>query len=119
VAGLQLARRYATLYAESGLLTRCSEGYALLRYRDPSGRIVRVREHKLLAELECGKKAKLVHHIDGCKDNNHPSNLWVFDSQNEHLASHKTFDNLLPALLQSGVVRFDRATGAYLLKATS
>ena len=116
MAGLQLARCHQTLHAEPRLLTRCSEGYTLLRYRDPSGKLVRVREHKLLAELEYGCEAPLVHHIDGCKDNNHPDNLWIFDSQKKHLVSHRTFDNLLPALLQSKHVRFDRATGAYVLR---
>ncbi|MGG0891676.1 HNH endonuclease [Cytobacillus horneckiae] len=52
--------------------------------------------HRWVAELMLGRKLKpteVVHHIDGDKRNNKPSNLMVFSSQREHLNWHKKHDN--------------------------
>ncbi|NRG43322.1 HNH endonuclease [Bacillus sp. CRN 9] len=52
--------------------------------------------HRWVAELMLGRKLKpteVVHHIDGDKRNNKPSNLMVFPSQSEHLNWHKKHDN--------------------------
>lgn len=48
-------------------------------------------EHRIVAEEMLGrslKKNEVVHHIDGNKKNNHPSNLLVLPSQREHAALH-------------------------------
>jgi hypothetical protein len=48
-------------------------------------------EHRIVAEEMLGrslKKYEVVHHIDGDKKNNHPSNLLVLPSQREHAALH-------------------------------
>jgi hypothetical protein len=93
----------------------CASGYGLLRYRDPAGRVVRIREHSLLADLEAGFKAKVVHHIDNDKSNNQLDNLWACASQSEHVAIHKTFEDLLPDLMRLGLVRFNKEKRAYEL----
>lgn len=49
----------------------------------------RVREHRLVAEETLGRRllpTEVVDHIDGVRDNNHPSNLRVFERNAEHLA---------------------------------
>lgn len=51
-------------------------------------------EHRVVAEKMLGRplrKGEVVHHIDGDKRNNDPSNLWVFASQREHAMWHKLF----------------------------
>lgn len=50
------------------------------------------RIHRLIAEQKLGrplKKGEVVHHIDGDKTNNDPSNLMIFASQAEHMKYHK------------------------------
>jgi hypothetical protein len=80
---------------------------------------VRVREHNLLADLEAGQKVVVVHHIDGDKTNNNLSNLWGCLNQSEHVRVHKTYDDLLPALLQLGIVTFEPESGGYVLRGKS
>lgn len=51
--------------------------------------------HRWVAEVMLGRKLnpnEVVHHIDGDKRNNKPSNLMVFSSQAEHLEWHKKYD---------------------------
>jgi hypothetical protein len=48
--------------------------------------------HRWTMEKKLGRKLKkkeVVHHKDRDKENNHPSNLWVFGSQKEHDKAHK------------------------------
>jgi len=50
-----------------------------------------VYEHILIAEKVLGRKLRkeeVVHHIDGNKNNNNPSNLIVFATQSDHAAFH-------------------------------
>lgn len=48
-------------------------------------------EHRIVAEEIIGRKlqpGEVVHHIDGNKKNNDPSNLMVLSSQKEHARLH-------------------------------
>ena len=50
-----------------------------------------VFEHIAIAERELGRELldnEVVHHIDGDKTNNHPNNLKVFSSNNDHVREH-------------------------------
>lgn len=50
-----------------------------------------VHTHRVVAEQILGrplKKGEVVHHIDGDKRNNDPSNLMVFENQSEHATWH-------------------------------
>ena len=47
--------------------------------------------HRVVAEATLGRpltKSEVVHHIDGNKRNNNPSNLMVFPTQADHAAWH-------------------------------
>lgn len=52
--------------------------------------------HRTVAERILGRPLKpgeIVHHIDGNKRNNDPSNLMIFSSQKEHAAWHAKEDS--------------------------
>lgn len=54
-----------------------------------------VHTHRLVAEKMIGRKLRkgeVVHHMDGNKRNNNPSNLKVFANQAEHARWHKEHD---------------------------
>lgn len=54
-----------------------------------------VREHVLVAEQKLGRKLnpeETVHHKDGNKENNNPSNLMVFATNSDHIAFHHGAD---------------------------
>lgn len=55
-------------------------------------------EHRVVAENMMGRKLKsreIVHHIDGDRRNNRPSNLMVFPSQKEHAEWHAKFEFIM------------------------
>lgn len=64
--------------------------------KDSYEKIFGQHAHRWVAELKLGRKLKpgeVVHHINGNKRNNKPSNLMVFSSQADHLEWHKKHDD--------------------------
>ena len=73
-------------------------------------------EHRVVAERLLGYKLKSwehVHHIDGRKANNHPDNLYVCTNR-QHAHAHRSLLDILPDLMGSEVVYFDRELGEYV-----
>ena len=74
-------------------------------------------EHRVVAVRMLGRNLlpnEHVHHIDGVKDNNDPSNLYVCTNR-EHARAHKSLLDIRPALLQCGAVTFDHTRGEYVV----
>lgn len=60
-----------------------------------------VHEHRIVAEEMLGRKLKVgevVHHKDGNKRNNNPSNIMIFASQSEHAKFHAELKQILKLL---------------------
>ena len=73
--------------AVAGTGTLSTQGYWLVTVNGK-----RELLHRIVAERELGRKltaSEVVHHIDGDKLNNDPSNLQVFPSQAAHMAHHR------------------------------
>ncbi len=65
--------------------TYLSNGYRLVKTAQPS---IWEREHRLVLGLDLDD-VRVVHHIDGDRLNNKPSNLQVFESRAEHTKHHR------------------------------
>lgn len=75
------------------------DGYVLIKKHDHpyKNRHSYVREHRLVMEQVLGRYLEpneVIHHKDGNKQNNHPDNLEIFSSNQEHLA--KTLEGKTP-----------------------
>lgn len=78
--------------------------------------------HRRVVEDRIGRKLRsdeIVHHIDGDKFNNSSANLFVFKSRADHRKAHCTLESIVPALLERGIIRFDRTRGVYVLCETN
>jgi hypothetical protein len=79
-----------------------SNGYVLVKV-GPDHHLADVRgyayEHRLVAEQNLGRRllpGEVVHHIDGNKQNNHPSNLDVLTHAEHHVQHRTRTDRRLP-----------------------
>lgn len=57
------------------------------------------------------KQGEVVHHINGCRSDNRPENLYLCRDRSHHNDVHKSQDSALRQLLESGKVIFE--DGAY------
>lgn len=76
------------------------------------------REHRLMAEIKIGRELvdeEKVHHIDGDKTNNRPSNLYVCSSHANHRHVHSQLERLSMSLVKLGWFKFDQSKGEYYI----
>lgn len=76
------------------------------------------REHRLMAEVKLGREldcTEKVHHVDGDKTNNVPSNLYVCNSDANHRHVHSQLERLSMSLVKSGLIQFDHDKGEYYI----
>ena len=74
--------------------------------------------HRDVIEKQIGRALRsdeIVHHINFDKDNNSLDNLHVFQGRAAHRTAHMSFEEVVPLLMQLGIVRFDRKRGLYTL----
>lgn len=88
------------------------DGYVLVYAPDHpnSNRCGYIREHRLVMEKKIGRillPNEVVHHIDDVKNNNHPDNLELFQTNGQHLA--KTLAGKCPNWTPDGRVKIAEA----------
>lgn len=75
--------------------------------------------YRYVMEQHLGRKLRFterVHHINGDKDNDDSSNLYLLSSESAHGQAHASLLKLLPRLIADRVVGFDKRKGAYYYK---
>ena len=81
-----------------------------------------VLEHIVVAEKKIGRKLKyygrnhsnneIIHHIDGCRTNNSPDNLFITNNKN-HRKLHYSLEKMAYELFRKGKIIFDNKKGLY------
>lgn len=97
-----------------GRFPRIVRGYRAIGFRGTSF----VMEHREVIERSLGRalrRGEVVHHINGVKLDNDIGNLHLCGSASEHRRVHDSFSSLMPLLVRSGLVAFDRDEGVYRL----
>ncbi len=87
-------------------------------YRSRSVYCGSIFEHALVAEKMLGREltpGEVVHHIDGNKQNNDPSNLDVMTTEQHNLCHGRLANDLMFRLVNQGVIVYDRMEHAYRL----
>lgn len=93
-------------------------GYARIQIRKGNGIRQTVWQHRQVMEDTIGRplqRGEVVHHINCDKLDNRPENLYLCDSLKSHRQLHAAIEMLIPQLMASGVVVFDRENGTYKL----
>jgi hypothetical protein len=101
-------------------LSKC--GYVVVGHRKKGKRAERIFEHRVVMETYLGRPLRLgeaVHHINGIKHDNRIENLYLCDSGKHHKRVHISFEELMPALLEMGVVQFNAVQGIYELQTSA
>ncbi len=97
---------------------RGSDGGHVLIYapNHPNAKKSNVPEHRLVLEENIGRyllQEEIVHHIDMVPDSNGIDNLVLCANSAEHHSIHGTLNKSVAALLDSGILRFDRISKRY------
>ena len=74
-------------------------------------------EHVMVMEEKIGRaltKKEVVHHIDGDRSNNPPSNLFLCRDHRHHMEVERQIKETFRHLLSIGVVTFSEFLGAYV-----
>lgn len=77
-----------------------------------------VYEHTLVMEDKIGRLPQYeeqVHHINLDKKDNRPENLILVKDRSEHGKIHRSIENLIPELLERGIVTFNKDKKRYVL----
>jgi hypothetical protein len=80
------------------------------------GRRKHIPQHRLVMERFLQRKLKRseqVHHVDGDKQNNNPSNLYLCKNAAEHTKLHKQLEDLAMKLVANGSITFSHTGGQY------
>jgi hypothetical protein len=97
---------------------RNDRGYIHIRVKDhPNASHGYVLQHALVMEEYLGRhirKGEVIHHINGQKDDNSITNLWLCNGS-KHRSAHESLFKLIKPLLDKGIVKFNRNKGAYEL----
>lgn len=73
-------------------------------------------EHVLVMETRLGRaliRGEIVHHIDGDRQNNADSNLFLCRNHNHHMTVERQLKETFRAILGAGRVTFSQALGVY------
>lgn len=76
------------------------------------------KEHIVVMEQHIGRRLlpnETVHHIDGNKQNNVLSNLYLVHSHAEHRNAHTSLQQIGYALIRTGMLTFDLQNGQYIV----
>lgn len=96
-----------------------AHGYVMVHRPSPNARSKwehYVKEHILFIEEQIGRKLErneIVHHIDGDKQNNQLSNLYLTNATG-HRNAHQSIQEIGYELVKSGSLTFDRKQGIYV-----
>ena len=99
-----------------------NHGNVVIGYVRKNGYSQRIVEHRSIMAEYLGRDLssdEIVHHINTIKTDNRIDNLHLCASRSEHRCIHNSIFELLPDLLERGIVYFDRARGVYQLCETS
>lgn len=96
-----------------------SDGYLMVR-KKTGGRGWQgyQKEHTILIENKIGRKLlenEVIHHIDGNKQNNNLTNLWL-TTGDAHKNAHNSLQKVGFELFQAGILGFDKSSGTYFLR---
>lgn len=84
-------------------------GYVQVKTSDKPGAMAYTPQHVLVAQQAAGRnlsKGEVVHHIDGDKQNNSPSNLFICD-RSKHRQLHRSLEVLAMQLVRNGLIEFN------------
>ena len=77
-----------------------------------------ILEHHKVMEESLGRKIRrgeIVHHINRDRGDNRLENLVLFSSNGEHMKAEYSYLQLVPKLLERGIIQYDRSTHEYHL----